>query len=442
MSFLRSSLLLLLASMAPALHAQSLAAMPDVTYNGGTGLVTSFAVSGDTLYIGGLFDTVDGSSRSNLAAINLNTGHVTAWDPGASGSVAGIGLSNDGSTLYVGGSFTSLGGQSRNYLGAVSTASGSATAWAPDPNNWVTALTVNKATGNVFALGDFTQASGASTTANQVMGVTASGTVTGYGGSTSFVGSDYRSIATSTDGSTLYIAHIGGKSWDAAGGGSVTRWGVSALETSDFLATAFNPSPQEATFASPGQSLAVHGNSLYIGGQFNNIGGVSNTTAGTDRARLAKFDMNADGSDGTLDTTFATINSASGPNSGGTRGLVFIGNKLFVVGGFTNYAGSGVGGVALVDPNTGAIDSTYNVTTSSSLFGANPTYTYGDSTNGYLFISANGISGATVLGATQTNNFVALSTPSVVPEPTTYAAIFGCAALGFVVWQRRRRPVR
>lgn len=435
-------LVALLAALATPLAAQSLVSMPDVTNNGFAGVVTSFAISGNTLYIGGTFDSVGGSARSNLAAIDLGTGTVTAWNPGASGTVTGLGLSGDRSTLYVGGSFTTLGGDSRNYLGAVSTASGTATSWNPDLNGAVSTLTVNAATGSVYAVGDFSQAAGSTVTANRVVGITASGTVTGYGGSTTFAGSDYRSIGTSSDGSTLYLAHIGTKSWDAAAGGTASRVGFTALRTSDLLATSFNPVLLEATFASPGQSLAVVGNSLYIGGQFNNVGGVPNDSMGTTRDRIAKYDLTADGSDGTLDTAFAPTDSSNGPNSGGTRGLVEINGTLYVIGGFSAYAGTERDGLAAVDLTDGSLDLDYDVTTSSAIFGGNPTYTFGDSTTGYLAISSASITGATVLGQMQTNSFVVLSTPvSAVPEPSTYAALAGVTVLGLAAW-RRRRPHR
>lgn len=421
-----------------SVHAQSLLTMPAVTSGGNAGTVTSFAVSGSTLYIGGAFDSVGGQARSNLAAINLTNGSVTSWNPGASATVYGLGVSGDGSTLYVGGDFTTLGGSSRNYLGALSTTTGSATSWNPDLDGAVNAMTVNAATGTVFAVGGFASASAGGVTANRVVGVTAGGTVTGYAGSTTFNGSDYRSIGSSSDGSTLYLAHIGTKSWDAAAGGTASRVGFTALRTSDFLATAFNPILQENIFASPGQSLAVSGNSLYIGGQFDNVGGVPSDSVGTTRDRIVKFNMTATGEDGTLDTTFAPTSASNGPNSGGVRGLAVINGDLYVIGGFTSYAGTTMNGIAKVDATTGTLDPSYLVTTSTSVFGGNPTYSFGDATNGNLFIAGSPIAGATILGDVQSNSFIGLSTPSAVPEPSTCAAIGGLLAFGAVVWRRRR----
>lgn len=433
-----SRFLVVLLGSATVAVAQSLVSMPSVMSGGSAGTVRSFAVSGSTLYIGGTFDSVGGEARSNLAAINLNTGTVTSWNPGASDTVNGLALSGDGSSLYVGGAFTTLGGSSRNYLGELSTSSGSATTWNPNLDNAVNGLVRSSATGTVFALGDFSTASGGGVTANKFVGVTAGGSITGFTGSTTFASSDMRSFAVSNDGSTIYIAHIGNKSWDAAAGGTVSRAGVTALRTSDFLATAFNPNLQENIFASPGQSLAVSGNTLYVGGQFDNVGGVPSTSTGTTRQRIAGYDLTSTGEDGTLNTSFAPTSSANGANAGGTRGLAVIGDSLYVIGGFSAYAGTALNGIAKVDATDGTLDPTYLVTTSASLFGNHPTYSFADATNGYLFISSSVIAGATVLGEVQTNSFIVLSTPSAVPEPSTYAAIGGVLALGAVLWRRRR----
>ena len=41
----------------------------------------ALAVAGSTLYVGGDFDRLDGRRRSNLAAVDLRTGRMTAWAP-------------------------------------------------------------------------------------------------------------------------------------------------------------------------------------------------------------------------------------------------------------------------------------------------------------------------------------------------------------------------
>jgi hypothetical protein len=47
--------------------------------------VQALAVSGSTVYVGGQFNSIGGQSRSNIAALDVTTGLVTAWNPGADG---------------------------------------------------------------------------------------------------------------------------------------------------------------------------------------------------------------------------------------------------------------------------------------------------------------------------------------------------------------------
>lgn len=118
------------------------------------------------LYVGGDFTSVTGSTtRNRLAALNMNTGSATTWDPNiyaASGCyVSAIVL--EGSTLYVGGSFTAVGAAlaSRVGLAAFST-SGTTnvhTSFAPgvSRNVFGLALDISKTPKLLYAVGDFTE---------------------------------------------------------------------------------------------------------------------------------------------------------------------------------------------------------------------------------------------------------------------------------------------
>lgn len=44
--------------------------------------IYSLAIVGDVLYVGGLFDTINGTRRAGLAALDANTGAVLPWNPG------------------------------------------------------------------------------------------------------------------------------------------------------------------------------------------------------------------------------------------------------------------------------------------------------------------------------------------------------------------------
>jgi hypothetical protein len=125
--------------------------------------VTALAVSGGTLYAGGVFDTADGVAAANIAQ----------WD-GSSWSALGSGMGGDypdvqalavsGSTLFAGGYFTTAGGIAANTIaqwdGSSWSALGSGMSGAGYDGNgpYVDALAVSGST--LYAGGDFTAAGG------------------------------------------------------------------------------------------------------------------------------------------------------------------------------------------------------------------------------------------------------------------------------------------
>ena len=97
--------------------------------------VNSIAISGSTVYVGGDFSRmgVNESPRVNLAAVNMSDGTVTSFrsllDASSFYSVRSLALAGD--TLYVGGFFNSIGNKPRNGLAAINTSDGSVTSWNP-----------------------------------------------------------------------------------------------------------------------------------------------------------------------------------------------------------------------------------------------------------------------------------------------------------------------
>ena len=132
------------------------------------GIVETLAISGATVYAGGAFTEVGGSSRERVAAIcatakcegEIAAGKATAWNPKANGIVETLAIS--GATVYAGGAFTEVGGSSRERVAAICAtakcageiAAGEATAWNPNPNGSVAALTISGST--LYAGGGFT----------------------------------------------------------------------------------------------------------------------------------------------------------------------------------------------------------------------------------------------------------------------------------------------
>ena len=125
--------------------------------------VYALAVSpdGSTLYVGGLFNKVNGSYRDNLAAFSTSTGALTSWQPSAYGKVNAIAPSPNGQEIYIGGGFNELGTsgstagiQTRNYAGAVD-ASGNLLPWAPVLDNALTTIAVDPDDSQVLVGGYF-----------------------------------------------------------------------------------------------------------------------------------------------------------------------------------------------------------------------------------------------------------------------------------------------
>jgi hypothetical protein len=134
---------------------------PTVALGSGPGRVHALTVAGGSVFLGGQFDHVGGAARSNLAAVDVSTGSPTPFtgDVGRSpGTPDVLTLAIEGPTLYVGGAFTTLSGQPRSNLGAVDAQSGVAGAWRPDPSDKVEA--VEPACGTVYAGGWFSQIGG------------------------------------------------------------------------------------------------------------------------------------------------------------------------------------------------------------------------------------------------------------------------------------------
>lgn len=92
------------------------------TANVASGNVAALAVSASTLYVGGNFQNINGSAGANIAALNMATGTPTAFSLSANDAVNTLLLS--GSTLYVGGIFSTIGGTSQKGLAAVDATTG------------------------------------------------------------------------------------------------------------------------------------------------------------------------------------------------------------------------------------------------------------------------------------------------------------------------------
>jgi hypothetical protein len=82
--------------------------------------VFSLATLGSRVYFGGKFTNVDGSSRSQLAAVDAGTGELDPmWNPSPDGNVRTLVPAPDGSRIYTGGMFASISGEPIKKLAAL-----------------------------------------------------------------------------------------------------------------------------------------------------------------------------------------------------------------------------------------------------------------------------------------------------------------------------------
>lgn len=135
------------------------------------GSVLALAKSGDTLFVGGNFNKVNGTTRKSLAGLDATTGATTAFDSTVVGPYDSVDTVHDrvssldlhDGKLYLGGLFVSVGGQPRSRVAAVDPASGAVSNWNPSiPGNTgyhaVTRIAATDST--VYVAGAFRQVGG------------------------------------------------------------------------------------------------------------------------------------------------------------------------------------------------------------------------------------------------------------------------------------------
>jgi hypothetical protein len=321
------------------------------------GVVRSLASSGSTVYAGGDFTTIQGSSggpytRNRLAEIDMTTGNPTAWDPNLNNAVHALALS--GSTLYAGGDFTTIQGSSggpytRNRLAAIDAATGNPTAWNPDVDATVRALALSGST--LYAGGDFTSIQGASGgpyTRNRLAAIdAATGNPTAWNPD---VDATVRALALS--GSTIYA---GGSftSIQGASGGPYARSRLTEIDVSTGNPTAWDPNANAAVY-----SLAFSGTTLYAGGDFMSIQGSSGGPYA--KNRIAE-----------IDAATANPTAWNAKFSGQVRALALSGTTVYAGGAFdfsdgipcSHFAGFYEPlGVTSITPASGINDGVVNVT--------------------------------------------------------------------------------
>ena len=414
------SIVLLALSAATSASAASFISLPAVNGN-----VYGFAASGSTLYIAGGFTSVGGSARNGLAAINLTDMSVTSWNPdlglfGGAGSARSVAVSPDGSQVYFGGNFDTVGGQARTFLASASS-SGAVGSFAPSVNSIVNKVLVSSS--SVYAIGNFTSAN--STARVGFAGFDTGGTLNGFDpGLASYnTGGSFRGAALNADGSRLHVA-LGNSSVDFTdtNGDPVNRRGFVSLQTSDGRESGFRPVLNEGPFSSGTFAVATDGSKLHIAGPFNNA-------EGTGVDHIATFNNEV------FDPA-ASPGTGAGPD-GAVRSVSPFGGVLYVAGAFNNAGGSARTGLAAIDSTTGAVIAGWDAL-SNTAFGNTDTTVF--AYDGKVFIAGQDLvgDGHTLLGEA-VEFYGAVTGVTAVPEPESFAWVFGGLALGAAWFHRRSK---
>ena len=275
--------------------------------------VFTITMSGSQLLVGGRFyNSGGGKQRHNMVVLDAGTGAVTGFAPTIGGDVRT--LARSGSTIFVGGAFQSVGGLRRPRLAAIDLAKGVASSWAPapgsEPSRIVRALALSGPT--LYVGGDFT--STASETRNHLAAYDAgTGALLPWNPD---VDQSVRALAVS--GSTVYAAG----NFLTANGGGVDRLRLAGFDATTGTATAWNPSASSTVNA-----LVTDGTQVYAGGTFTTVNG------SVTRNRLAAFD--------TVTGGVTPWNPDLGPNVGRSAGaLALAGGWVYVGGTFPTVNGS------------------------------------------------------------------------------------------------------
>jgi hypothetical protein len=282
------------------------------------GVVT---VNGSIVYVGGGFSNVGGQPRLKIAALDAGTGLATAWNPGSASISSVNAIAVSGTTVYTGGLFTNIGGQPRSNIAAIDAATGLATAWNPNANADITTLLVNGTT--VYTGGAFTNIGGQ--TRNRIAALDA--TINTNNATAWDPNANGFPSAMALNGTTLYV----GGAFTNIGGFARNR--IAALNTlvNTNNATAWNPS---ATGDVSG--IAISGTIVYVCGAFANTGGQL-------RNRIAALDATVN----TLNATVWNPDADAGANA-----IAVSGSNVFVGGAFSTIGGSSRQGFATFGPPT------------------------------------------------------------------------------------------
>lgn len=236
--------------------------------------VWALALQGDTLFVGGDFDSIGGAARGRLAALAGASSAPLPWQCDADGRVSALMAS--GGTLYAGGWFSTLAGQPRSYVGAMTTDTGALTPWQVSLDDRVRAIALADTT--LYIGGYFSFVNGELHRALTAVG-TQSGAVHPWDAQLvrmpiSTIDGGPHINALLLDGDSLLVAG----SFSSLGG--QPRSGLAKLDLATALATSWQVSADyPRALGAEFWALERSGDTLFVAGQFDSLAGAPGSNA-------------------------------------------------------------------------------------------------------------------------------------------------------------------
>lgn len=261
--------------------------------NGLNGTVNALVISGDNLYVGGIFTaTFDGAltNLNNIAKYNLTTSTWSSFaGNGLNSAVYSLAISGD--ILYAGGAFSMSANGATTNLRRVARYNLTTNAWSSltgnGLNNLVTSLTISG--NNLYTAGYFTQTFDGATNLSYIARYdTATNTWSSLAnnGLNSNVGA-----MTFSEG----FLNIRGGNFSATGDNSIALNRIARYDTASNQWSAVTTNAQALASVTETNAAVLSGNELYVGGSFTALGGI--VTNYFSRIYLQQWKISASGSD-------------------------------------------------------------------------------------------------------------------------------------------------
>jgi len=309
--------------------------------------VLSVSADGATVYAGGDFTTVDGTTRNRIASFTASSGALTSFNPNANGNVDGIAAA--GSAVYVAGSFSTIGGRAEQRVAALQPGTGAALAsFDTAADDVVYQLALSPAADKLYLAGAFLSING-DTNYHAVAAVdSATGATVAFpAGSaippkTTACTVEAKTVKTDSSGAYFGVEGSGRGCWDGTfavnGSDGSLRWQSRCLGAT--------------------QAVQPLGGILYTGSHSHDC----STDQGTDpdafpevgsAKGLSRHLLSRTTSSGLLSHWYPNTDGGLNKTGLGPRVLATDGSRLFLGGEFTTVNGSAQQGFARFDPATG-----------------------------------------------------------------------------------------